>query len=104
MQQNMMDAAFERASEEMASRVPKKDLEFQDYFDLRAYAKAKAGFDLGEDCHTVDHKAWQVIYLFWDEKLEKILGAEKKARLDELIGLDDGLPVVTADVRAGLGL
>jgi len=103
-EKNLMDIAFDKASEEMASQVPERELEFEDIFDMRAYAKTKAGFELSEDSFTCDHRAWQIMYLFWDKKLEKILGPQKKARLDELIGHDDGVPVVSADLRTRLGI
>lgn len=103
-EQDMLDIAFEKASEEMAGQVPERELEFEDIFDMWAYSKTRAGFDLNDDKLTYDHKAWQLIYLFWGDKIEEIIGPDKKAILERLVEEDDGLRAVNADIKNSLGI
>ena len=103
-EQNMLDIAFEKASEEMAGRVPERELAFEDIFDMWGYAKTRAGLDLSDENFTYDHEAWELIYLFWGDKIEEIIGPDKKAILERLVEEDDALKAVSAEIKNRLGI
>lgn len=62
----------------------KQSLNAEDIVKLRSHAKARTNLSSSDDDLTVEQKVWKTLYYQFDDDLDKLLGPDKKAELDQL--------------------